>query len=202
MKLFLCLFCIATALCFANAPRKCTHRNDRAAYVSKLIKPGDIGAEIGVCEGSFSYHVLLQKKPSKLYLIDPWEYGLRKNIEKEPTPEKQRYRDEQYKRVCNYFAPFENVEILRMKSEDAVYLFADDYFDYVYIDGEHSYEAVTRDLNNYFPKVKVGGCLIGDDYGWTGIAPAVHDFLKAHKGQCSFRADEGSGSQFVIQRLK
>ena len=190
--------------CFAGTPPN-DGRVQRAEYVSSLIKPGDIGAEIGVASGVFAYHVLLQKKPSKLYLIDPWQYGLQADYETNPTRDKQLGRDQQYQKVCSYFAPYENVEIVRLKSEDAVTMFPDDYFDYVYIDGEHSYAAVTRDLANYFPKVRVGGHLIGDDYGWTGIMPAVQDFLKAHQGECSFLVDPyagQSGGQFAIQRLR
>lgn len=193
MKLFLCAFVLMGISCFADIPPE-DGRVQRAEYVSSLIKPGDIGAEIGVCYGQFAYHVLLQKQPAKLHLIDPWGYGI--------VPIED---DIRYKTVCNYFSPYENVEIIRLKSEDAVSMFENDYFDYVYIDGEHSYAAVTRDLANYFPKVKVGGHLIGDDYGWEGIMPAVQDFLKAHKEECDFLVDPyagQSGGQFAIQRVK
>ena len=180
-------------------------RVERAEYVSSLIQPGAIGAEIGVAHGVFAYHVLLQTQPSKLYLIDPWEYGLQADVELNPTPEKQKNADKVYEYVSKVFAPYKNVEIVRLKSEDAVFLFEDNYFDYVYIDGEHSYAAVTRDLANYFPKIKIGGYLIGDDYGWTGIAPAVQDFLKKHPEECLFLVDPyagQSGGQFAIKRLK
>jgi precorrin-6B methylase 2 len=189
--------------CFLKAQPKLPPegRFYRAEYVSQFIKPGDIGVEIGVQTGSFSYHVLLQKNPSKLYLIDPWIYGIQKDVDKEEwTPEIQNMRDRQYEYVCKLFHPYENVEIIRLRSEEAFEMFEDEYFDYVYIDGEHSYEAVTRDLNNYFPKVKIGGYLIGDDYGWTGIAPAVQDFLKTHKKDCKF-VDAKVG-QYVLQRVK
>ncbi len=204
MKLFLCAFILMGISCFADIPAN-DGRVQRAEYVSTLIKPGDIGAEIGVAYGVFAYYVLLQNEPAKLYLIDPWEYGLQADLEPDPTAEKQKSRDDQYKTVCGYFAPYKNVEIVRMKSEDAASMFENDYFDYVYIDGEHSYAAVTRDLANYFHKVKVGGYLIGDDYGWTGIMPAVQDFLKAHPGECDFLVDPylgTSGGQFAIRRVK
>ena len=206
MKSFVC-FGLALAMnisSFAEIPLS-DGRVDRAEYVSSLIKPGDVGAEIGVSHGVFAYHVLLQENPSKLYLIDPWEYGLQKDVELNPTKKKQDVRDIQYQRVYDFFEPFENVEIVRLKSEEAVDMFPDDYFDYVYIDGEHSYEAVTRDLSNYFPKIKVGGYIIGDDYGWAGIAPAVQDFLLMHPRECLFLDDPYQGrtsGQFVIQKLK
>ncbi len=191
-------------LAFA-APVPYDGRFARAEFVSSLIKRGDVGAEIGVDHGVFAYHVLLQNEPSKLYLIDPWEYGLQQDVDLDPTPEKQLHRDAYYERVCNIFAPFPNVEIIRKKSEDAVASFPDCFFDYVYIDGEHSYNAVKRDLSNYFPKVKVGGYLIGDDYGWTGIAPAVQEFLSEHQNELFWLGnpyEANTGGQFAIRRLK
>ena len=197
-------FIAMTSIFYADIPPD-DGRVSRAEYVSSLIKPGDIGIEIGVCEGQFAYHVLLQNAPSKLYLVDPWQYGLQKDVEVDPTPEAQRSYDMRYERVCGYFASYENIEVIRMKSEDAFSMFSDEYFDYVYIDGEHSYDAVTRDLTNYFFKVKVGGYLIGDDYGWAGIASAVQDFLKVHQKDCLFLVDPYSGLsglQFAIKRIE
>ena len=193
MKKFLVFFyfiAISVVSCFADIPRE-DNRIARTDYVLSLIKPGDIGAEIGVFGGVFAYHVLFQNNPSELYLIDPW-VAYRNHS--------QSGMDELYRKVCGYFEPYENVEIVRLKSEDAVSMFSDDYFDYVYIDGEHSYDAVTRDLTNYFSKVKVGGYLIGDDYGWTGIKPAVQDFLQAHEQDCLF-LNPGAG-QYAIQRIR
>lgn len=197
------IFFLGTLGLYADAPPH-DGRFERAEYVSSLIKPGDVGAEIGVCMGVFAYHTLLPNQPSKLYLIDPWQYGLQPEAEPDPTPEKQKASDYMYESVCKVFAPYPNVEILRMKSEDAVFLFPDKYFDYVYIDGEHSYAAVMRDLTNYFFKIKVGGYLIGDDYGWTGIAAAVQEFLSMHQDELYWMGDPYTrpGGQFAIRRLK
>jgi hypothetical protein len=180
-------------------------RSARAALVTSLIRPGDVGVEIGVQVGAFAYGVLLQRRPSRLYLIDPWQYGLQGDVETDPTQEKQAGRDAEYRSVCERFAPFSNVEILRLRSEDAAARFADRSLDYVYIDGEHSFEAVTRDLTNYFPKVKVGGLLIGDDYGWTGVAPAVQAFLASRRDQVRFLVapyTQDAAGQFVLRRVR
>jgi predicted O-methyltransferase YrrM len=40
--------------------------------------------------------------------------------------------------------------------------------DWVYIDGDHSYEAVKTDLENFSRVVKPGGVIAGDDYGLDG----------------------------------
>ena len=53
------------------APPPHDQRVARAELVSSLVRPGDVGAEIGVQCRVFAYHVLLRRQPSKLYLIDP-----------------------------------------------------------------------------------------------------------------------------------
>lgn len=165
-------------------------RPERAKFVRQFIKEDQIGAEIGVCNGVFAWHVLLQKKPKQLFLIDPWGPGI--------NFEKQEVLDKQYEKVAHLFAPYERVSILRMRSENAVHLFDDEYFDYVYIDGEHSYEAVKRDLQNYLPKIKCGGYLIGDDLGWEGVRPAVEEFVHNYSDLCSFIGEDAG--QYVIRK--
>ena len=40
-------------------------------------------------------------------------------------------------------------------------------FDFIYIDADHSYEACKLDLESYWPKLKQGGIMMGDDYTLT-----------------------------------
>jgi hypothetical protein len=63
-------------------------------------------------------------------------------------------------------------------SAKSAYLFADDSVEFVYIDALHTYEAVTRDIQAWMPKIKIGGILAGDDYGLPGehrVKQAVDD---------------------------
>jgi GT2 family glycosyltransferase len=64
----------------------------------------------------------------------------------------------------------------------AATLFPNESVDFCFIDGDHSYESVTADLNAWWPKIRPGGMLAGHDYrgtaAWTiGLTPAVHDFF-------------------------
>lgn len=48
----------------------------------------------------------------------------------------------------------------------------------MYIDGEHTFNAVMRDLENYFPKVKIGGIIAGHDWSGREVYKAVDTFFK------------------------
>jgi predicted O-methyltransferase YrrM len=61
-------------------------------------------------------------------------------------------------------ARYDNLQLLVSLSEDAVKSFDDETFDVVYIDADHSYESVKRDIASWRPKVKRGGVLCGHDY--------------------------------------
>ncbi len=179
-------------------------RVDRAKFVSSLIKPGDVGAEIGVWNGCFSYHTLLPKDPSRMFLIDSWGGDAQSDPDNGiQSQEAQHARDQIYENVCSLFASYPNVEILRMRSLDAAGLFPDEFFDYVYIDGDHSYEGVMQDLIHFLPKLKIGGLIIGDDYGWGQVSVAVRDFIKIYRNQIIWMGNpliSPREGQYVIQR--
>ena len=45
--------------------------------------------------------------------------------------------------------------------------------DFVYIDGNHSYDFVKRDVELYGPKLKLGGILGFDDTGFVSVSRVV-----------------------------
>lgn len=69
---------------------------------------------------------------------------------------------------------------IRKLSHEAVLDFEDESCDVVYIDMEHTYDAVSKDIDMWLPKVKVGGYLAGHDYNpgsWPGVVQAVNEKL-------------------------
>lgn len=71
---------------------------------------------------------------------------------------------------------FENiVKTIKGDSVDALSSFEDEYFDFIFIDGDHSYEGCFRDILAAYPKVKSGGILAGDDFDRESIKRAVSD---------------------------
>lgn len=52
--------------------------------------------------------------------------------------------------------------------------------DLIYVDAAHEYEAVIADLRAYYPLLKPGGTLLGDDFmeNWPGVKRAVQEFAQ------------------------
>jgi len=71
------------------------------------------------------------------------------------------------------------VTVLRMLTSDAVGLLPEGCFDLVFIDADHSYQAVKFDILHYAPLLKYGGVLCGHDYGKgrEGTIQAVDETL-------------------------
>jgi len=138
---------------------------DRRAHILRLVEPGQVCAEIGVWKGAFA-RKLLRRKPAKLHLIDPWLFlpQYEDRVYGKQGDNSQEHMDRLYEQVRQQFASHPNVVIHRTTSEQAAAEFADDYFDFVYIDGNHSYAFVKKDLECYLPKVKREGVIAGDDY--------------------------------------
>ena len=63
------------------------------------------------------------------------------------------------------------------KSEDVHAQFKDEQFDMIFIDGMHDYESVIKDIENYWPKLKIGGHMCFHDYqkDWIGVIKAFDE---------------------------
>jgi hypothetical protein len=162
--------------------------------ILKLLNRETVCAEIGVAEGYFSRKILENEQPKKLHLIDPWEFQKRDDYSKDVNNVDNNVNQIRYNSIQMMFqdnVAKGQVTIHRDFSQNVVHQFEDNYFDWVYIDGLHSYEGVMQDLENFDKKVKEDGMIIGHDYANNfqsremefGVIPAVNDFVKK-KGYC------------------
>ena len=139
---------------------------------------GLVGAEIGVYRGKFSAE-LATTSPKELHLVDPWQA---QSGEYERDPTNQQNLQACYGGVFRRFSSNPAVHIHRMTSVDASKLFADGYFDYVYLDADHTWQGITVDLPVWWRKVKSGGWLCGHDYflgcSWVDVQPVVDAWAK------------------------
>lgn len=63
--------------------------------------------------------------------------------------------------------------------------------DMIYVDGSHDYEDVLCDLKNYWQLLKINGLILGDDFGWAGVAQAVNEFVTKNKLKLDLYSDGG-----------
>ena len=176
--------------------------------VLEMLPKRSVGAEIGVHLGDFSQKIIDAISPKELHLIDPWEHqtsGIYKNAWFGGRVKGgQIEMDERYATVCNRFDQkihAGQVKVHRGYSIEILQQFPDEYFDWVYIDGNHLYEFVKKDLEVSFQKVKPGGYITGDDYhdgGWWegGVRKAVDEFSNNQ----AIQLVEIRNAQFVFRK--
>ena len=117
--------------------------------------------EVGVSE-SQNFRRLLAGEPDIIVGVDIWSNdGI-------PGHNDAAYRQKVLNKQCDFFKSLmlqnPNIRLYRQLSYEAAENFPDEYFDLIYIDGDHSYEGVKKDLEAWWPKVKPGKFFTGDDY--------------------------------------
>jgi len=140
------------------------------------------GAELGVAAGRFTAHLLQQIPDLHMIAVDLWA----------PTPDRFQCsgnydswpHEEHYRKYVARTEPYaDRVKTLRMSSVDAAALVKDGSLDFVFIDADHSYEAVKADIAAWSPKVREGGLIAGHDIDWSSVHRAVVEtglFEKTH----------------------
>ena len=78
---------------------------------------------------------------------------------------------------------YDNISLVQKTSDDAVNDFEDESFDFVYIDGIHTYDQVKKDIQNYLPLVKKGGVIGGHDYVNGGHLVGVYNAVNEMFGK-------------------
>jgi hypothetical protein len=154
---------------------------------------GDIAVELGSYLGRsismLSVEIYNSKKDISLFAIDTWE-GSDDVAEDHPV-------SKAYIKIHNIDLRFKFLENLRKHElnnvvsikEDSVTAakhFIDNDIAFVFIDANHTYDAVVADINAWYPKVKFGGILSGHDYNDPTVYKAVNSIFSniEHKGTC------------------
>jgi hypothetical protein len=146
-------------------------------------------AEIGVFRGELSGEILFNCNPNELFLIDCW------NVSENPDDalcfRNKVEGDVIYNEVLNNFSAqisSGQINIIRDYTTNCVDKFPDKFFDWIYLDADHTYEAVKRDLELFEPKIKDDGFILGHDYTNSalaqqqkfGVIEAVNEFVKKY----------------------
>lgn len=152
----------------------CARRGNRVDLAEVFFEAGFTeGVEIGTRVGR--YAEALCKVNPKLHLtcVDPWKAysGLR-----------QDKQDEYYKQAIERLTPL-NISILRKFSMDALANFEAGSLDFVFIDGNHTYDFAALDIIYWSYKIRKGGIMAVHDYypfRWAGVVQAVNAYTSAH----------------------
>ena len=132
-----------------------------------------VGAEIGVFEGNNALNILQTLPIKTLYLIDPYfTYYVEDNISK-------RISLEAYNVAKEKLGKFSQIKFI-IKTSDEAHKDIHEPLDFLYIDGNHTYEYVKRDITNYYPLIKSGGIMGGHDYtrDFNGVVKASKEFAR------------------------
>lgn len=176
----------------------------RQNMLAKLPKRG-VCAEIGVWTGQFSIQILEVTEPTELVLIDPWDM-----ISAQPDADRSndkhadaQFMKDMYQSIVDLYGALPQVKIIKGLSEPVLSTFPDGYFDWVYIDGNHLFDFVLKDIQIAYDKVKKGGVIVGDDLFWKKngrqhVREAVFACLKFWGDKVRF---EKVGAQFMIYKL-
>ena len=166
-------------------------------YSNKQINYLEIGTFYGAnilsVSNSYGLH-----NDSKLYCIDPWE-------DYDDYPE---YKNQQSTIYNSFINNIENsgvkdkIIINRGYSNLEIPKFQDEFFDIIYIDGNHNPEYVCEDAVLSFRKLKKNGIMIFDDYGWGGpdlTQKGIDGFLAAYHKRIKYLGEKTT--QVFIKKI-
>lgn len=161
-------------------------------HILDYMPKGGICAEVGTQAGNFAIEILNRTQPKKLHLIDlcPELFEKREQLAED----------------------FESGRIIFHEgySQDVLKTFDDQYFDWIYIDADHSYEGFIQDLRTSSKKLKANGFIVCNDYTvWSpgeahkyGILQGINEFAVEDNWEFVFFGLHGQGYHDVCIRKR
>lgn len=140
--------------------------------LARQLPAGAKLVEVGSCEGGSIVPVAISllDRDVLCYAIESFTGNLDGSTDGWPLPDYGRF-------VNNVHVRFPHLRIISMpgRSTDVATFFTDQSLDLVFIDASHDTPAVLNDIDAWLPKLKSGGCLAGDDFGWQSVQAAVQE---------------------------
>jgi hypothetical protein len=148
-----------------------------------------VGAEIGSYTGYFTAHLAEVARPRELHIFD---------LDFARFPEDD---------ISRKLAPAKLIKHLGDSSSNLDAL-AEHYFDWIYVDGDHGYAGVARDLLAADRTLKPGGLMMCNDYtNWSslegrpyGVARAINEFILKSNYRMEGYAFHHAGNGDVLLR--
>jgi hypothetical protein len=141
-------------------------------------------AEVGIGYGTHAKYILRTTQIDRLYLIDPTQYYpndiFADDIMSTVPDVTGNHFNELYGLINNYLDEYRDkyiwyrTESLSITNDQI----KDESLDCIFIDGDHTYDAVLADLTFWWKKLRVGGQILGDDYSMESVSNAVNVFAE------------------------
>ncbi|MFM8331983.1 MAG: class I SAM-dependent methyltransferase [Candidatus Methylumidiphilus sp.] len=160
----------------------CKVFSGRDTMLDSGIFNGGVWAEVGVDQGKFSKEIIVRAKPSRLHLIEIDTSKIDRSI------------------IGEYIES--GIATIHAGNSPTVLMsFPENFFDVVYIDGNHLYQGVKADIAAASNRIKPGGAMIFNDYAaWSpvsmsrcGVAKAVNEFINEMGWNVIALALQGTG---------
>lgn len=136
-------------------------------FILRKMPHAGVAAEVGVQTGFFSRAILDICQPSRLHLLD---------IDLGSFSIAEQFTSEIERGV---------VDLHEGDSSTMLSQFPDQYFNFIYVDGDHSYDGVKRDIQAAITKVKPDGYLIFNDYTyWSPVECMRYGVMQAVNELC------------------
>ena len=149
---------------------------DRVVAMQKYFAAGGKGIEVGTQTGNFAKLIFELTSPAEMVLLD--------------------ISDEYIKATNPEILEHNEISLIIGDSAISLPKLKQNYYDWIYIDANHDYDGVKKDLINASKLVKPGGLIALNDYTiWSplemwpyGVVEAVHEFLSDNSWQVEYIA--------------
>jgi len=149
---------------------------NRWESISDFIKMFNFsrGAELGVSEGLNFKNLLILNPQLKLYGIDSFESEGNVLEKYDEGIYEGRTQEKAIQNAKQIESEFPNrARMIFKRTEDACKEIPNNHLDFVFIDADHTYEGVKKDIEMWEPKVHENGLIMGHDLNWGSVAKAV-----------------------------
>lgn len=138
-------------------------RDDFARVAQAYFFKSGMAVEVGTFRGGFAVKSLRDWR-GHYYMLDTWSYRPEGDTDKNFRDDDENW-DNLFQCLAIAILHKPRVHLMQGYGEALVHEFKNESLDWVFIDAQHTHEALIRDLTLWYPKVRPGGFITGDDYG-------------------------------------
>jgi predicted O-methyltransferase YrrM len=169
-RLFWRMYAVCACTKEQKIPTHLTFREKVLLIHLARLRQGRIYVEIGSYLGASACFIVrgMQRPEARLYCVDTW-------MNDAMTDSRQ---DTYQGFIENTAAYRDRIIPVRTRSDKAVDTVAEA-VDFLFIDGDHSFEGVSNDIHAWFPRLAPGAVVVFHDYSWAeGVQRAVAELVK------------------------